>query len=78
MRQSIESLLEARELGLETKPFYISENQVFLEVKDEEEEDFSIILAGFKVDFNDKQKSMIGTIYQSMIGVMPYRKLAKY
>jgi hypothetical protein len=54
---SIEKLLEAKELNLNTNPFWIENNQIILKVTDEEkEETFCIPLAEFKVDFKDNTK----------------------
>jgi hypothetical protein len=57
MKEAIEKLLKAKELGLDTYPFSTEGDKVVLNVEDTEEgKEFCVTLAEFRVDFKNKDK----------------------
>jgi len=55
-KQAIEKLLRAKNLDVDVEGFWVGKGVLYLNVEDDNADDFTLELAEFKLDYNDPNK----------------------
>ena len=55
-KDAIEKLLKARNLDVDVQGFWVGKGLLYLNVEDDDADDFTVELAEFKLDYNDPNK----------------------